>query len=254
MDMTKTLEGKVALITGAARDVGREIALAMAAEGATVAINYSSSAEGSQNVVKEIEAVGGKAGAWQADVGDFDSTKAMVDDIVKTFGGIDIVVNNAGVAERARFLDATSEQWKRHIDVGMMGTVNTSRAALPYMVEAKKGGRIISIGGDSSRVGEANLSMAAASRAGTIALIKSLAKEFGRNDITCNAITLGMIQSAHSDPKWLEEMLPKIVKNYPLKRIGQPTDVAPMIAFLASDGAAWITGQTISINGGFAMV
>lgn len=252
--MSNTLEGKVALVTGAARDVGREIALTMAAEGAMIAINYSSSAEASQKVVQEIEATGGKAGAWHADVGDFDSTKAMVDDIVKTFGSIDIVVNNAGVAERARFIETTNEQWKRHIDVGLMGTVNTARAALPYMVEAKKGGRIISIGGDSSRVGEANLSMAAASRAGAIALIKSLAKEFGRNDITCNAVTLGMIQSAHSDPKWLEEMLPKMVKNYPLKRIGQPTDVAPMIAFLASDGAGWITGQTISINGGFAMV
>ncbi len=252
--MTKTLQGKVALITGAARDVGREIALALAAEGAAIAINYSASAEASENVVREIEAAGGKARAWQADVGDFDSTKAMVDDIVKTFGGIDIVVNNAGVAERARFLDATSEQWQRHIAVGLMGSVNTARAALPYMVDAGKGGRLISIGGDSSRVGEANLSMAAASRAGAIALIKSLAKEFGRNGITCNAVTLGMIQSAHSDPKWLEEMLPKMVKNYPLKRIGQPGDVAPMIAFLASEGADWITGQTISINGGFAMI
>lgn len=252
--MSKTLEGKVALITGAARDVGREIALAMAADGATVAINYSSSAEAAEKVVKEIEAAGGRARAWQADVGDFDSTKAMVDDIVKTFGGIDIVVNNAGIAERARFTETTSDQWKRHIDVGLMGSVNTARAAAPYMIDAGKGGRIISIGGDSSRVGESNLSMAAASRAGAIALIKSLAKELGRYDITCNAVTLGMIQSAHSDPKWLEEMLPKMVKNYPLKRIGQPTDVAPMIAFLASDGGSWITGQTISINGGFAMV
>ena len=136
----------------------------------------------------------------------------------------------------------------------MLATVYTSRAALPYMVDAGKGGRIISLGGDSSRVGEANLSMAAAARAGTIALIKSLAKEFGRYDITCNAITLGMIQSAHSDPKWLEEMMPKMVKNYPLKRIGQPGDVAPMVAFLASEGASWITGQTFSINGGFAMI
>ena len=252
--MTHILEGKVALVTGAARDVGREIALTLAAEGAAVAINYNASAEPAEKVVQEIAAAGGEARAWQGDVGDFDSTKAMIDDIVKTFGGIDIVVNNAGVAERARFVETTSAQWKRHIDVGLMGPVNTSRAALPHMVDAGKGGRIISIGGDSSRVGEANLSMAAASRAGAIALIKSLAKEFGRYDITCNAVTLGMIQSAHSDPKWLEEMLPKMVKNYPLKRIGQPADVAPMIAFLASDAASWITGQTISINGGFAMV
>ena len=252
--MTGSLAGKVALITGAARDVGREIAVTMAAEGAAVAINYSASGDAAERVASEICAAGGKAQTWQGDVGDFDSTKAMVDDIVGVFGGIDIVVNNAGVADRTRFVETTSEQWKRHIDVGLMGSVNTARAALPYMVSAGRGGRIISIGGDSSRVGEANLSMAAASRAGAIALIKSLAKEFGRYDITCNAVTLGMIQSAHSDPKWLEEMLPKMVKNYPLKRIGQPNDVAPFIAFLASDGAGWITGQTISINGGFSMV
>jgi NAD(P)-dependent dehydrogenase (short-subunit alcohol dehydrogenase family) len=252
--MSTSLSGKVALVTGAGRDVGRAIALTLAAEGAAVAVNYSKSAEAAEKVVAEIVAAGGKAQAWGADIGDFDSTKAMVDDIVAVFGSIDIVVNNAGVAQRARFLETTTEQWQNHIDVGLMGTVNTSRAALPHMVEAGKGGRIISLGGDSSRVGEANLSMAAASRAATIALIKSLAKEFGRNDVTCNAVTLGMIQSAHSDPQWLAEVLPKMVKNYPLKRIGQPGDVAPIIAFLASEGASWITGQTISVNGGFAMV
>jgi NAD(P)-dependent dehydrogenase (short-subunit alcohol dehydrogenase family) len=252
--MSTSLSGKVALVTGAGRDVGRAIALTLAAEGAAVAVNYSKSAEAAEKVVAEIVAAGGKAKAWGADIGDFDSTKAMVDDIVAVFGSIDIVVNNAGVAQRLRFLETTTEQWQNHIDVGLMGTVNTSRAALPHMVDAGKGGRIISLGGDSSRVGEANLSMAAASRAATIALIKSLAKEFGRNDITCNAVTLGMIQSAHSDPQWLADVLPKMVKNYPLKRIGQPGDVAPIIAFLASEGASWITGQTISVNGGFAMV
>ena len=252
--MSGTLEGKVALVTGAARDVGREIALSLAAEGAAVAVNYQSSGEAAEAVVKDIRIAGGTARAWKADVGSSSDTKKMVDEIVAEFGGIDVVVNNAGVAQRARFLETTDEQWQRHLDIGLLATVNTSRAALPHMIEAGKGGRIISLGGDSSRVGEANLSMAAAARAGTIALIKSLAKEFGRNDITCNAITLGMIQSAHSDPKWLEEMMPKMVKNYPLKRIGQPTDVAPMVAFLASPGAGWITGQTFSINGGFAMV
>jgi len=252
--MNLSLDGKVALVTGAARDVGREIALTLAAQGAAVAINYQSSAEAAEKVVAEITAAGGKAKAWKADIADEADTKAMVDEIVAAFGGIDIVVNNAGVAERVRFLDTTAEQWRRHIDVGLIGTVNTSKAALPHMIAAGKGGRIISLGGDSSRVGEANLTMAAASRAATIALIKSLAKEFGRNDITCNAVTLGMIQSAHSDPAWLEANLPKMVKNYPLKRIGQPGDVAPIIAFLASDDASWITGQTISVNGGFAML
>jgi NAD(P)-dependent dehydrogenase (short-subunit alcohol dehydrogenase family) len=252
--MALSLAGKVALITGGARDVGREIALTLAAQGAAVAINYQSSSEAAEIVVAEIAAQGQRAKARKSNIADFAETKAMVDEVVLEFGGIDIVVNNAGVAQRARFLDTTAEQWKQHIDIGLLGTVNTSKAALPYMVEAGKGGRIISLGGDSSRIGEANLSMAAASRAGTIALIKSLAREFGRYDITCNAVTLGMIETAHSDPAWLAENLPKMVKNYPLKRIGRPGDVAPMIAFLASADAAWITGQTISINGGFAML
>jgi NAD(P)-dependent dehydrogenase (short-subunit alcohol dehydrogenase family) len=252
--MNLSLENKVALVTGAARDVGRQIALTLAAEGAKVAVNYESSAEAAAEVVAEIAAAGGIARAWKGDVGSEAETRAMMDDIVAAFGGIDIVVNNAGVAQRLRFLETTEAQWRRHLDVGLMGTVNTSKAALPHMIKAGRGGRIISLGGDSSRVGEANLSMAAAARAGAIALIKSLAKEFGRNDVTCNSVMLGMIQSAHSDPAWLAENLPKMVKNYPLKRIGQPGDAAPIIAFLASDAASWITGQTISVNGGFSMV
>ncbi|MGA7327793.1 MAG: SDR family oxidoreductase [Rhodomicrobium sp.] len=252
--MNLSLAGKVALITGGARDVGREIALTLTGQGAAVAINYQSSAEAAEKAVAKIISHGQKARAWKANIADFAETKAMVDEVVSAFGSIDIVVNNAGLAQRARFLETTTEQWQQHIGIGLLGAVNTSKAALPYMVEAGKGGRIISIGGDSSRIGEANLSMAAASRAGTIALIKSLAREFGRYDITCNAVTLGMIESAHSDPAWLAENLPKMVKNYPLKRIGKPGDVAPMIAFLASGDADWITGQTISINGGFAML
>lgn len=252
--MTESLKGKVALVTGAARDVGAEIARTLAALGATVAVNYQSSATDAQNVVDQIEKAGGKAKAYAADVADFAAVKSMVDDIVADHGCIDIVVNNAGVAMRARFLETTPAQWQKHLDVGLLAAVNTSHAALPFMIDAGKGGRIISIGGDSSRIGEANLSMAAAARAGTIALMKSLAREVGRYDITANALTLGMIQSAHSDPAWLEANMPKMVKNYPLRRIGQPDDVAPMVAFLAGDGARWITGQVISVNGGFAMV
>jgi NAD(P)-dependent dehydrogenase (short-subunit alcohol dehydrogenase family) len=119
---------------------------------------------------------------------------------------------------------------------------------------ARKSGRIITLGGDSSRVGEAGLALAAAARAGGIALTKSLAREFGRDNVTVNAVMLGLVQTAHSDPQWLEENLPKILKNYAVKRIGQPQDVAPLVAFLASDDAAWITGQVISVNGGFALV
>jgi NAD(P)-dependent dehydrogenase (short-subunit alcohol dehydrogenase family) len=252
--MTSSLKGKVALVTGAARDVGGAISRVLAANGAAVAVNYQSSADKAQALVAEIEAAGGRAKAYCADVGDYEAVRAMAAAVVADFGGIDILVNNAGVAERERFLDTGPEDWKRHIDVGLYGAIHTAHAVAPYMIAADKGGRIISLGGDSSRIGEANLALAAAARAGAIALTKSLAREFGRSDITVNSVTLGLIQTAHSSPEWLEANLSKVVKNYPLKRIGQPSDVAPMVAFLASDDASWITGQVISVNGGFAMV
>lgn len=250
----RSLEGKVALVTGAARNIGAEIARALASEGARVAVNYLSSSAEAEHVVQQIASAGGRAAAYRADVADFEAVKTMVDAIVADLGGIDILVNNAGVAVYARFLDTTAEQWRRHLDVGLLGLVNTARAALPYILDANKGGRIIALGGDSSRTGEANLSMAAAARAGSIALIKSLAKEFGRHDVTANAVMLGMIETADTDPASLEATLPKILKNYPLRRIGRPDDVAPMIVFLSGDGGRWVTGQVISVNGGSAML
>lgn len=252
--MSFSLKGKVALVTGAARDVGGEISRTLAELGATVAVNFNSSAERAMALVQEIENHGGRAKAYQADVADYDAVKAMVAAVVADFGGIDILVNNAGVAERERFLDTKPADWKRHIDVGLYGAIHTVHAVAPHMIAAGKGGRIISLGGDSSRVGEAGLALAAAARAGMIGLTKSLAREFGRADITVNAVTLGLVQSSHSSPEWLEANLPKILRNYPLKRIGKPSDVAPLVALLASEDGSWITGQVISINGGFAMV
>ena len=143
--MNLSLDNKIALITGGGRDVGREIALTLAAEGVKVAINYRTSAAAAETVVAEITAAGGSARAWKADIGNEADTAAMVEDIVATFGGIDILVNNAGVAERVGFLETTEAQWRRHIDVGLIGTVNTSKAALPHMVKAGRGGRIVPV-------------------------------------------------------------------------------------------------------------
>jgi NAD(P)-dependent dehydrogenase (short-subunit alcohol dehydrogenase family) len=251
--MDYKLNGKVALVTGAARDVGREIALALAAEGATIAVNYNSSPKEAEAVVAEIKAAGGNARAYQSNVADYEAVTSMVASIVKDFNSIDILVNNAGLVLKDRFVDSTPEQWERQIGVGLYGVIHTCHAVAPYMIK-QNGGRIISLAGDSARVGENGLAVTAAARGGAIALTKSLAKELGRANITVNAVALGLIETAHSDPEWLAANRDKIVRMYPLRRIGKPDDIAPTIAFLASDGGKWITGQVLSVNGGFSMV
>ncbi|WP_338811407.1 SDR family oxidoreductase (plasmid) [Agrobacterium leguminum] len=251
--METNLKGKVALVTGGGRDVGGDIARTLAAEGAIIAVNYARSKDEAEAVVKTIEAGGGKAKAYQADISDNAQVKTMVAAIKSDFGTIDILVNNAGYVKYQRFVDSTSDEWKRQIDVCLYGAINCCHAVAPLMI-AQNSGRIINLVGDSSRIGEANLALAAAARGGTIALGKSLAREFGRNNITVNTVSLGLIETSHSDPDFLEKNREKIVKAYPLRRIGKPDDVAPMVTFLASGASSWVTGQVISVNGGFAMV
>jgi NAD(P)-dependent dehydrogenase (short-subunit alcohol dehydrogenase family) len=250
MDMK--LKGKVALVTGAARDVGREIALSLAAEGAAVAVNYRGSKEAAAGVVAEIKKNGGKAIAYEADVSDFAAVSKMVDSIAADFGGLNIVVNNAGVALRNRFVETRQEEWEKQINVCLYGAIHVSKAAAQHLEKAGDG-RIIALVGDSSRVGESGLSIVAAARAGVIGLMKSLAREFGRFGTTANAISLGLIETAH-DRAWVEANRDKLTKFYPLRRLGQPQDIAPMVTLLASPHGGWVTGQVISISGGFSMV
>jgi 3-oxoacyl-[acyl-carrier protein] reductase len=246
------LKGKVALVTGAARDVGREIALTFAAEGAAVAVNYRNSAEDAAAVVGEITAKGGKAKAYAADVADFGAVRDMVGAIVKDFGGLNIVVNNAGLALRQRFTETKPEDWRRQIDTCLYGAIHCCHAAAPHL-ENGKDGRIVSVIGDSSRVGESGLAIVAAARAGVAALMKSLAREFGRSGTTANTVSLGLVETAH-DRAWVEENREKLTRLYPVRRLGQAEDVAPMVTMLASPRSGWITGQVISISGGFSMV
>lgn len=245
------LEGRIALVTGAARDVGRDIALALASEGATVVVNYNTSSERAGTVVEEIEAKGGRAIACKADISDLGQVKQMVDRTATELGGLDILVNNAGLVIRKRFAETSPDEWHRQIDTCLYGAIHCCHAAAP-LLEASKRGRIISLMGDSSRIGESGLSIAAAARAGVIALMKSLAREMGRSGTTANAVSLGLVETAH-DRAWVEANREKLVKLYPLRRLGRPGDVAPMVALLASDQASWITGQVISISGGFSM-
>ena len=246
------LRGKVAVVTGGASGVGREIALSLAAEGAHVAVNYRSSVKDAEALVGEIVAKGGNAKAYKADVADLVAVKTMVDEIVKDFGGLNILINNAGLAIRQRFLETKPEDWHRQIDACLYGAIHCCYAAASHL-ESAKNGRIISVIGDSSRVGESGLAIVAAARAGVVALMKSLARELGRSGTTANTVSLGLVETPH-DKDWVDANRDKLIKLYPLRRLGLPGDVAPMVTLLASPHSGWITGQVLSISGGFSMV
>ena len=250
MDMQ--LKGRVALVTGGTRDVGREIALTLAAEGAAVAVHHRGSANEADAVVSEINKQGGKAKAYQADIANRAAVQGMIQAVVADLGGINVLVSNAGLAIRKPFKDTTPDEWRSQVDVNLMGVIYLCHAAAPHL-EKGGHGRIIAIIGDSSRVGESGLSIVAAARAGVMALMKSIARESGRAGVTANTVSLGMVETGH-DPKWLEANREKLVRLYPTRRLGQAEDIAPTVALLASPRSGWITGQVISISGGYSMV
>jgi len=250
--MDLQLTGRVALVTGAGRDVGREIALSLAAEGAGVAVHYNSSAETAEEVVSEIRSGGGKAHAYRADIADHAAVGELIGSVVADFGGLNVLVSNAGLAIRKRFAETTPEEWRSQIDVNLMGAIHLCHQAAPHLEEGGNG-RIIAVVGDSSRVGESGLSIVGAARAGVIVLMKSLAREMGRKGVTANTISLGLVETAH-DADWVAANREKLVKLYPVRRLGLTQDVAPMVTLLASPQSGWITGQVISISGGYCMV
>jgi NAD(P)-dependent dehydrogenase (short-subunit alcohol dehydrogenase family) len=251
--MNLGLAGKVALVTGGARDVGRAISLTLAREGAAVAVNYLHSKEDADSLVAEIVGLGGRAVACQADVADYDAVSRMVERIAADLGRLDVVVNNAGYVESKLFLETRPDEWRRQIDVCLYGVYNTCHAAAPKLA-AQKGGRIVSIVGDSARVGQPRLGVSAGARGAVLSLTRTLAKELGRFDITVNALALGWIETSHADQEWLAKNRERILAFYPIRRLGKPEDVAPLVAFLASDLAGWVTGQTISVSGGYSAV
>jgi 3-oxoacyl-[acyl-carrier protein] reductase len=203
-------------------------------------------------LVSELSAKGVKAKAYKADVADFAAVQAMTDAIAQDFGGLNILINNAGLAKRQRFIETTPDDWRRQIDACLYGAIHCCHAAAPHL-DAGKNGRIVSVIGDSSRVGESGLAIVAAARGGVIALMKSLARELGRSGTTANTVSLGLVETAH-DRDWVEANREKLVKLYPVRRLGQPEDVAPMVTLLASPHSGWITGQVVSVSGGFSMV
>ncbi|MBI4587982.1 MAG: 3-oxoacyl-ACP reductase FabG [Candidatus Rokubacteria bacterium] len=247
------LKGKVALVTGGGRDVGRAISLTLAREGAVVAVNYLHSTGEAEGTVAEIKESGGNAMGYRTDVADYDAVRRMVEQVTRDWGRVDILVNNAGHVSRRFFLETAPQEWRRQIDVGLYGVMHCCHVVAPGMVE-RKSGRIINIAGDSARVGQARLAITAAARGGVLTLTRTLARELGRSSVTVNAVTFGWVETSHMDEAWWNANRDKILESYPIRRLGRPDDIAPLVTFLASDQASWITGQTISVSGGYTTV
>lgn len=245
------LSGQVALVTGASRGIGREIALDLARDGAKVVINYNSSAEAALDVVEEIRAGGGEAEAFQADVSKLDQATALVDKTIEKYGRLDILVNNAGITRDTLLMRMSEEDWDRVIEVNLKGYFNCSKAAIRSMTRARRG-RIINISSVVGVRGNAGQVNYASAKAGVIGMTKALAKEVGSRNITVNAVAPGFIDTDMTKDL-PEDVKKQLLKDVPLARLGDVSDVAELTVFLAGPKAAYITGQVIAVDGGMSM-
>ncbi len=247
----RILMGKNAVVTGASRGLGRAIALKLAELGANVILNYRSSANSVEEVVKAIEEKGVKALAVQGDVSSFEDAKNIIDAAVNNFGSIDILVNNAGITKDGLLMRMKEEDFDNVIEVNLKGVFNCTRHAVPIMMKQRRG-RIINISSVVGLAGNAGQANYAAAKAGIIGFTKSTAKEIASRGITVNAIAPGFIQTDMTDVL-SDKVKETIMNNIPLKKLGEPEDVAETTAFLASPAAKYITGQVISVDGGMHM-
>lgn len=246
------LNEKVAIVTGASRGIGRAIAQELAREGAKVVVNYHSSADAAEQVVSEIKASGGEALAFQANVGSFEEAQALVKMTLDTYGQVDILVNNAGTTRDTLLMMMKEDDWDIVIDTNLKSMFNCCKAVLRPMLRKKKGGRIINISSIVGLAGQGGQTNYAASKAGIIGFTKSLAKEVGSRNITVNAIAPGYFPTSLTDVL-SDDMVQRALELIPLGRLGELEEVAHLVAFLASDKAAYITGEVIRIDGGLAM-
>ena len=243
-----TLSGKIALVTGAGKNIGRAIALSLARDGATVAVNGRSDAAAVDEVVATIRAAGGTAMVAMADVADRDQARALAERIAGELGGIDILVSNAGLRRQTRYLDISLDEWREIMSVALDGAFFLSQAAIPHML-ARGGGSIIAMSGMSNHVGTPNRAHVSASKAALEGLMRSLAVEFGGQNIRANCIAPGAIDTVRGASAGV---LPNTLtlEGTPLGRRGTVDEIAGMVRLLAGPEGAYITGQTLHVNGG----
>jgi 3-oxoacyl-[acyl-carrier protein] reductase len=241
----------IALVTGASRGIGRAIALQLAADGFAVVVNYASNSAKADAVVSEIEAAGGSALAVQADVSDPDAVASMFRSVAEEIGPVSVLVNNAGITDDGLVLRMTSEQWDNVVNTNLRSVFLCTKEALRPMLRAKSG-RVINISSISGISGNAGQGNYAAAKAGIIGFTKSIAKEVGSRGITVNAVAPGFIQTDMTEALG-ETVTEAVSEQVALGRLGMPEEVASAVGYLASDGATYITGQTIVVDGGLAL-
>jgi len=240
--------GKVALITGASRGIGRAVALRLARDGMDIAVNYLYEEEDHSGTVEEINAMGVRARAFKADVSKFGEVKAMVGAVAEQLGGVYVLVNNAGITRDGLLARMKEEDFDAVISVNLKSMFNCCRHVVPLMMK-QRAGRIISMASVVGLAGQAGQTNYAASKGGIIALTKSLAQEIGSRGITVNAVAPGFVETQMTGAM-AQKARESILEKIPLKRTGEVDDIADVVSFLAGDSASYITGQVISVNGG----
>ena len=252
------------VVTGGAANIGRAIVLCFAAEGARVLVADLDEERG-QRTAAEAAGLQGSAQFLRTDVTSWDSAQAMASAALERLGGLDVLVNCAGWTVDRLFVEKPREEWEKEIAIDMWGFINCTRAVLDHMIERRRG-RIVSISSDAGRIGEWREAVYSGTKAGVIAMSKAIAKEVGRYGITLNVVCPGFVpgsaETSGRESIWVgeqgaqfpPEVLERVARSYPLRRLGRPEDVAPAVLFLASEPASYITGQTLSVNGGYTMI
>jgi 3-oxoacyl-[acyl-carrier protein] reductase len=246
--MTKLLEGKVALVTGGSRGIGHAIAIKLAEKGANIAFTYNSSAERAAKVEEELKAIGVEAKGYQSNAASFSAAEQLISDVVENFGGIHVVVNNAGITRDNLILRMTEEQWDEVITTNLKSAFNICKHVTKTMMKQREGS-IINISSIVGLTGNAGQTNYAASKAGMIGFTKAFAKELSSRNVRCNAIAPGFIETEMTD-KLDDKVKTEFASRIPLGRYAKPEEVADVVLFLASKMSSYVTGQTISVCGG----